>query len=110
VVPISLAAELTFKPTDRFNLRFIYARTNIQARDGLVSGEPIRGLADDGFGGAVNNSQSDTYALNMDWLIADKFGVFGRYGFTNTNINPSDGSVPKGEIEAQSIPSWFCPA
>jgi hypothetical protein len=102
-----LAAELTFKPSDRFNIRFLYARTNIQARDGLVSGEPIRGLADDGFGGAVNNSQSNTYAVNMDWLIADKFGVFGRYGFTDTNINPSDGSVPKGNIEAQMFQVGF---
>ncbi|NJK67860.1 MAG: iron uptake porin [Microcoleus sp. SU_5_3] len=97
-------AELTFSPSDRANLRFLYSRSNIQQIDGLIgapNGKPINGLADDGFGGAVGDATANTFGFNFDWSVTRRFGLFGRYGYGETNIFPRT-NRPDGKVKTQS--------
>jgi hypothetical protein len=114
-------AELTFSPSDALNIRFIYNYSNIdptvpiftQLPDGSfvqtglgiggAVGEPIYGVADDGFGGSIGNAIAHTFGVNFDWRIASGFGVFGRYTYATTNIDPTTPGRPSGNIDAQSI-------
>lgn len=115
----ALTAELTFKPTRTFNFRFNYTRQNHQARRqfldnqvpvlspvALVSGAPINGLADDGFGGSLENAQSDIFGVNLDWFIARRLGLFARYGFANTRLN-AEIDARDGNIKTQSFQVGF---
>ncbi|MEG4055667.1 MULTISPECIES: iron uptake porin [unclassified Microcoleus] len=97
-------AELTFSPSDRTNLRFLYSRSNIQQIGGLIgspNSKPLNGVADDGFGGRLGNATANTYSFNFDWLVARRFGLFGRYGYAETNIFPKT-DRPDGTIKNQS--------
>ncbi|MEG5035566.1 iron uptake porin [Microcoleus sp. AT3-D2] len=97
-------AELTFSPSDRTNLRFLYSRSNIQQIGGLIgspNSKPLNGVADDGFGGRLGNATANTYSFNFDWLVARRFGLFGRYGYAETNIFPKT-NRPDGTIKNQS--------
>ncbi|HEY9651907.1 MAG TPA: iron uptake porin, partial [Coleofasciculaceae cyanobacterium] len=111
-------AELTFSPTDAINLRLIYNYSKIDANVpiafdlagnptafgvGGATGEPITGVADDGFGGGLRYATSHTFGVNFDWRIASSFGVFGRYTYGNTNTKPKRGDRSDGEINAQSF-------
>ena len=98
--------ELDITPIETATLRFIYDRSNINANNGTIGGatsEPIYGFADDGVGGPVGDATADTFAFNFDWLITDRFGVFGRYSYGSTNIFPRTPGVEDGEINAQSF-------
>lgn len=102
----TLTAELTFSPTDNINLRFLYNRSNIKQIFGQIGGaigEPIAGLADDGFGGALRSATADTFNFNFDWKIASSFGVFGRYSYGSTHLTPVDSTRPRGDLNAQAI-------
>ncbi|MEG4445322.1 iron uptake porin [Microcoleus sp. AT9_B4] len=102
-------AELTFSPSDRANLRFLYSRSNIQQIGGLIgapNGRPINGLADDGFGGRLGNATANTYSFNFDWSLSRRFGLFGRYGYAETNIFPKT-DRPDGTIKTQSYMLGF---
>lgn len=102
----TLTAELDFSPSDRLNFKFLYTRSNIRAIAGQVGGaigEPIYGFADDGFGGAIDDAVADTFLFNFDWLVSDGFGVFGRYSYGSTNIDPLTPGRPEGEVNAQSL-------
>ena len=97
-------AELTFSPSDRANLRFLYSRSNIQQIGGLIgspNSKPLNGVADDGFGGRLGNATANTYSFNFDWLVTRRFGLFGRYGYAETNIFPKT-NRPDGTIKNQS--------
>jgi hypothetical protein len=99
-------AELTFSPTDKINLRLMYNYSRIQAYGGQVGGaigEPIPyGYLDAGPGfsqvnasnfpgdGGLKYATAHTVAVNFDWLISPKFGVFGRYSFGRINLSPID--------------------
>jgi len=110
-------AELTFSPTDRINLRLIYNYSNIDPsfpifdQNGNITGfgiggapgEPIYGVADDGFGGSINNAIAHTFGLNFDWLITRGIGVFGRYSYGSTNIDPKTPGRGGGDVNAQSL-------
>jgi hypothetical protein len=101
-----LTGQITFSPSRDFNLRLLYSHANQQPNPftGQVGGlAPINGQADDGFGGALNNAQSDIYIANFDWLVSKGFGLFGRYSFSNSNLNPSNRLRSKGSISAQSF-------
>jgi hypothetical protein len=87
----TLTAEVTFSPTDKINLRFLYNRSNIKQIFGQIGGaigEPIYGVADDGFGGPLRSATADTFNFNFDWRVASSFGVFGRYSYGSTNLTP----------------------
>lgn len=102
----TLTAELGFSPSDRLNLRFLYTRSNIRAIAGQVGGaigEPIYGFADDGFDGPIDDAAADTFVFNFDWLITDGLGIFGRYSYGSTNIEPLTAGRPDGEVNAQSL-------
>ncbi|WP_009633146.1 iron uptake porin [Synechocystis sp. PCC 7509] len=102
----TLTAELTVSPIKSLNLRFLYNRSHVRAIAGQVGGaigEPIYGFADDGFDGSIDNATGDTYAFNFDWLVTSGFGLFGRYAYGSTNIEPLNASRPNGEVNAQTI-------
>jgi Carbohydrate-selective porin, OprB family/S-layer homology domain len=109
----TMTAELTYKPSQNANIRFLYSHTNMEGyrvanRDGvrqLCCGltEPFYGVADDGFGGDVNNGKADTFGINADWRITPKFGVFGRYSYGSTKISPTNPNIPGGDINTQSF-------
>lgn len=98
------SAELTFSPTPTFNLSLQYNRSRIQAYGGQVGGaigEPIPygyldagpGFSEGGVGGGLNSASADMFGVNADWLITPKIGVWGRYSFANTKLNPIDETV-----------------
>jgi hypothetical protein len=103
----TLTGEVTYSPVKAVSLRFLYTRTNLgTVFDGLIGGTaglPLYGLADDGFGGALNPATANTFGFNFDWLVTKGFGVFGRYTFGNTNLTPVNPLLPKGDVNNQSI-------
>ena len=102
-------AELTFSPSDRANLRFLYSRSNIQQIGGFIgspNSKPLNGVADDGFGGRLGNATADTFSFNFDWSVTRRFGLFGRYGYAETNIFPKT-NRPDGTIKTQSYQLGF---
>lgn len=97
-------AELTFSPNDKINLRFMYNYSRIQAYGGQVGGaigEPIPygyldagpGFSEGAVGGGLKFATASTFAVNFDWLITPGFGVFGRYSYGSTNLEPIDEKV-----------------
>ena len=110
-------AELTFSPSDKINLRLLYNYSSIDPtvpildengnQTGLGVGgavsEPIYGVADDGFGGSIDNAIAHTFGVNFDWLVTSNLGVFGRYTYATTNIDPITPGRPNGHINAQAF-------
>ncbi|XGV97522.1 MAG: iron uptake porin [Leptolyngbya sp. BL-A-14] len=103
-------AELTYSPTDRLSLRFRYNYTRLQAYGGQIGGSnaaPLPyGYVDAGPGfsvfdaatgtvtsGGLDYATAHTFALNFDWLITPGFGIFGRYSYGTTNLEPIDRAV-----------------
>lgn len=104
----TLVGQIDFSPTKSVNLRFLYARTLLQANGvGLIGGavgEPLPyGFADDGFGGGLNNAITNTFVANFDWLVTKGFGLFGRYSFGTTKIAPTTAGRAGGSLDVQSI-------
>jgi hypothetical protein len=66
----------------------------------------IHGVADDGPNGSpqggLGYSQTDVFALSFDWTITDNFGVFGRYNYGITSLNPTS-DVAASSIGAQAL-------
>ncbi|WP_444881954.1 iron uptake porin [Limnofasciculus baicalensis] len=98
-----ITAELTYKPTPRANIRLSYSHITLDNNGGVVSGEPIYGVADDGFGGRIKPADVNAFGVNFDWLISSKIGIFGRYGYATTDIDPSTPGISGGNINSQSI-------
>ncbi|MFB2937183.1 iron uptake porin [Aerosakkonemataceae cyanobacterium BLCC-F154] len=110
-------AELQISPSDRFNLRLIYNYSKIDPNVpifdqngkltgigiGSATGEPISGVIDDGFGGSVHYGIAHTFAANFDWLITRNFGIFGRYAYGTTEVNPKNPVLSDGNVNAQSF-------
>jgi len=103
-------AELSYSPTDTINVRLMYNHSRIQAYGGQIGGaigEPIPyGYLDAGpgfsvynpFTGAVSSgglkyAAADTFAFNFDWAITPKVGIFGRYSYGVTHLEPIDEAV-----------------
>jgi len=113
----TLTAQVRVQPTSSLNLRFLYTRSridnNVPVFDesgnltgfgiGGATGEPVYGVADDGFGGSIDPAIADTFGFNFDWRVASKFGLFGRYFYGNTEIDPQTPGRDDGEINAQAI-------
>lgn len=104
------SAELTYSPTSTFNFRLGYNYSRIQAYGGQVGGaigEPVPyGYLDAGPGfsildpvtgqassGGLQYATANAFTANFDWLITPKIGVFGRYSYASTNLNPVDTTV-----------------
>jgi Carbohydrate-selective porin, OprB family/S-layer homology domain len=99
----ALTAQLTYSPNSNINLRLLYDRSTIKPVDGQITTKPIIGVADDGFGGALDDASADAFGLNFDWLVTPKFGLFGRYTYATTRLNPVSNNVSDGNIRAQSV-------
>lgn len=111
----SATAELSYQPSDKFAIRFLYNRSRISAFGGLiggVTGEPLQnGLVDAGpeLGlsptnpdGGLDDSSSDTIGISFDWLLTDKFGIFGRYGFATVRLDrdPVDADTVNADVQS----------
>lgn len=105
----TLSAQLGLQPFDDFNLRLLYSRSRLVPNPaGQIGGavsEPLYGLADDGFGGALDAATADTFLVNFDWTPLDWLGLFGRYSYGSTNLIDDDDDV--GEVDAQSFQFGF---
>ncbi|RMH75452.1 MAG: porin [Cyanobacteria bacterium J007] len=99
----ALTTQLTISPVPNLNLRLLYDRSQIAASNGQVSGRPLIGVADDGFGGDLEDANADVFAVNFDWLVSPKFGLFGRYSYGNIDIDPASDAVPGGDLTVQSL-------
>lgn len=113
----TLTAEIDFAIADRANVRLMYTRATLDNNQavfdadgnltgfgvGGATGEPIYGVADDGFGGTIGDAPADTFSLNFDWAILDQFGIFGRYNFGSTSIRPTTPGIEDGEVNAQAF-------
>lgn len=113
----TLTAEISFAIAEKANLRLLYTRSTLDNNQpildengnitgfgvGGATGEPIYGVADDGFGGTIGDAPADTFSLNFDWDVLDWLGIFGRYSYGSTNILPRNSDLEEGEINAQSI-------
>jgi len=103
----TLTGELTFTPIDDLNLRFLYTRSRLNAVGGLIGAggqsEPLYGLADDGFGGDLNDANADTYSFDFDWQPLEWLGLFGRYTYGKTHVRPVNTGLPRGVIIGQSV-------
>ncbi|MGL5871277.1 MAG: iron uptake porin, partial [Xenococcaceae cyanobacterium] len=101
------STELTYSPSDTFNLRLLYTFSNLKAYNGFIggaAGEPLPyGYADDGFGGQVDNSTANAVGVNFDWLITKGFGIFGRYAYASTKIDPLNTLREDGDVNVQSF-------
>lgn len=112
----TLTAAANIKPFDKMNVRLLYTRTNLDnnARivnaDGSVAfgvggatSEPIYGVADDGQGGSLNGATADTFGISFDWRLAKRIGLFGRYYYGSTNLDPQNRALVDGEVNAQAV-------
>lgn len=103
----TISTQLQFSPTRDFNLRLVYAHSNLKAVNGFIggsTGEPLPyGYADDGFGGQLRTAAADAFVGNFDWLITRNFGVFARYSYGITDINPRNPARSGGKVRVQSI-------
>ena len=103
----TLSAELAFAPVKSATFRFLYNRSNLKPYNGFLGGsvgEPLPyGYADDGFGGPLKSGTADTFVANFDLLIAKNLGVFGRYSYGRTSINPVNSALATGNVRVQSI-------
>jgi len=113
----TITAELDFAIADRANIRLLYTRATVDNNQPLfdgdgnltgfgvggATGEPIYGVADDGFGGTIGDAPSDTFALNVDFKIFERLGIFGRYNYGSTSIRPRNSDLENGEVNAQAF-------
>jgi hypothetical protein len=103
----TLTGEITYSPLKSLNLRFLYTRTrHAPIFGGLIGGTaglPLYGLADDGRGGNLSDAASNTFAFNFDWLATKNFGLFGRYTYANTSLDPTNPRLSQGTVENQSF-------
>jgi hypothetical protein len=103
----TISAELAYSPSPQFNFRLHYTRSNLKPYNGFIGGavgEPLLySYADDGFGGFLRDSTADTFIANFDWLITPKFGIFGRYSYGRTKINPANPTRASGNVRVQSF-------
>ncbi len=104
----SIIAELTYSPAQNANIHFLYGHSNVMPNP-VGQSQPlwsIHGVADDGPEGApqggLGYSQVDVFALSFDWTISDNFGLFGRYNYAITYLNPTS-NVAASNIEAQAL-------
>ncbi|HEY9768961.1 MAG TPA: iron uptake porin [Coleofasciculaceae cyanobacterium] len=113
----TLTAEIDLAIAETANVRLMYTRATVDNNQpifdvdgtltgfgvGGATGEPIYGVADDGFGGTIGDAPSDTFAINFDWTILDWLGVFGRYNYGSTSIRPTTPGLENGEVNAQAF-------
>lgn len=105
-------AELSYAPSENFNIRLLYNYSMIQALGGTIggtTGEPLYGIADAGAGqgldinpddGGLKNSPANTFSVNFDWLITPGIGLFGRYTYGNTTLKPINKAVNANSFQA----------
>ena len=52
--------------------------------------------------GTLDDLAAHVISVNFDWLISDRFGLFGRYGYSISNLDIIDGE-DDAQVEIQSL-------
>lgn len=113
----TLSVGLAYSPSSSANIRFTYSRSLIEANaairdeNGNITGfgvggaisEPIYGVADDGFGGSIEDAEAHTFSANFDWRVTDWLGLFSRYTYATMDIDPVSAARSGGSIDSQSF-------
>ena len=99
----AFTTQLTYSPIPEINLRLLYDRSRIPPVNGQIRTKPIQGVADDGFGGAIEDATANSFVFNFDWLVKPNFGIFGRYSYASTHLNAATNGVSDGNVRAQAF-------
>jgi len=108
----SWLAELAYSPIPELTLRFLYTRAHIQAPPASPPLQPnfpffltnsLRGVVDDGFGGQLNDVDSDTFVFNFDWKVAANLAFFGRYSYNRSELEPTNPLISEGTVRVQAF-------
>ncbi len=108
----SVLAELAYSPSAQVTLRFLYNRTHSQAPPATPPFQPsfpffltnsLRGVVDDGFGGRLNDTDTDNFVFNFDWTLTPRFALFGRYSYSHTNLDPVNSLIRGGSANVQAF-------
>lgn len=108
----SWLAELAYSPIPELNLRFLYTRAHIQAPPAAPPFQPnfpffltnsLRGVVDDGFGGQLNDVDSDNFVFNFDWKVAPNLALFGRYSYSRSSLEPINPLIVDGTVKVQAF-------
>ena len=102
----ALTAEIGYKPSDAFKLRLLYSRTNLSGVSGSVGGAGFTPSLPATVSNA-NNTQSDVFVANFDWLLSKGFGLFGRYGYGTTNVNLTAGGSANVVMQTFQVGAAF---
>jgi porin len=81
--PYQGVLELEYAPSKDFSLRLQYA------------------------GGKVVGSPFSAYGINFDWAMSDRFGVFGRYGYSGYNNTAFGNIQPQYWMFGLAFPDLF---
>ena len=102
----SLMAELTYRPSPTVGIRLLYNRARLDAVNGNIGrfgdGEPVLGIIDDGFGGFIDDTVADVFAIGAHWEVSREFGFFGQYSYGSLDVSPLDPDIPGGDIRVQA--------
>jgi hypothetical protein len=105
-------AELAYTPIPDLTLRFLYVRSHSQAPPAAAPFQPnfpfflansLRGVVDDGFGGPLNDIDADNFVFNVDWALTSKLGLFGRYSYSRSSIDPVNPLLASGTVRVQAF-------
>jgi hypothetical protein len=100
----TLTGQIGLQPVNNLNLRFLYTRSNLMPNGaGQIGGEPIYGIADNGFGGGLTNAPADTFLVNFDWTPWTWLGVFGRYSYGSVELTDAATRARIGDVNGQSF-------
>jgi hypothetical protein len=102
----AITAELTYRPSPEASIRLLYNRARLDAVNGTIGrfgdAEPVLGIIDDGWGGAIEDTTADVFAISAEWEITPRFGIFGRYSYGNLDVSPINSSIAGGDLRVQS--------
>jgi hypothetical protein len=108
----SILAELAYTPIPQLTLRFLYTRAHLQAPPAAPPFQPnfpffltnsLRGVVDDGFGGGLDDIDSDNFVFNFDWSLSRNFALFGRYSYSRSSIDPINPLIDGGSARVQAF-------
>jgi hypothetical protein len=93
----AIAGELEYSPSSAAHLKFTYVRLTEQS---TLYGGDISSVAPQG-------SNTDIFGFNAEWAINPSVIIFGRYSFSNSNLNGLAPGTPFSTITASTWQGGF---